>query len=189
MNLIVLHGPPASGKLSIANELEKIIGSKTYHNHLAIDVVKPFFDFGTKEFIELVDDIRFKCLKTLLNSYNGTVIFTWCYSDPHDLSFYENLENEAANSGANIVPVFLSCSNEELEKRVVNISRKQIGKLNTVSGLQECVQRWNLVAIPRDNCIYLNTNDKTPIESAKELVKKLKSDNKLTLLDALGATA
>ena len=185
MNLIILHGPPASGKYSIAKELEKIIGSKTFHNHLPIDVVKPVMEFGTDEFFDVIDEIRFSCLNAFSKYGSGILVMTWCFDSSHDLKFFEKIEQLKLS----IHPVYLSCEREELEKRVVQGSRTKLGKLNTVEGLRECLGKWNIDSIPRKNCIILNTNNKTPVDSASELVNKLKADNKLSQQDASKAGA
>lgn len=174
MNLIILHGPPASGKYSIAKELEQLIDASIYHNHLAIDVVKPFFDFGSSEFWRLVDEIRFNCLSAFLRAYPKTVVFTWCYSDPEDRAFFESLEKVAQEAKSNIIPVFLQCSSESLKQRVVNKERGELGKLNDVAGLEACMDKWNLCSIPREDCLVLNTDNKSAKASAIELVERLK---------------
>ena len=38
MKLIFLHGPPASGKFTIARALQASHGVLNFHNHLTIDV-------------------------------------------------------------------------------------------------------------------------------------------------------
>ena len=53
MKLIIIHGAPAAGKLTIANELGRLTGFKVFHNHLSIDCVKPVFDFGTEPMVSM----------------------------------------------------------------------------------------------------------------------------------------
>ena len=36
MKLIIIHGPPAAGKLTTANEIAAATGFKVFHNHLSI---------------------------------------------------------------------------------------------------------------------------------------------------------
>ena len=84
MKLIFLHGPPASGKFTIAEELVAQFGWKNFHNHLTIDVAKALFEFGTDPFWELVCELRNSSLKTAAKHGLEVVIFTCCYSDPED---------------------------------------------------------------------------------------------------------
>jgi tRNA uridine 5-carbamoylmethylation protein Kti12 len=58
MKLIFLHGPPASGKFTIARALQASHGVLNFRNHLTIDVAKSLFDFGTDEFWALTHQLR-----------------------------------------------------------------------------------------------------------------------------------
>ncbi|MDP9995092.1 cytidylate kinase [Variovorax boronicumulans] len=39
MKLVFIHGPVASGKLTIARELGRLSGLAVFHNHLVVDAV------------------------------------------------------------------------------------------------------------------------------------------------------
>ena len=54
MNLIILFGPPAVGKMTVGQELSRLTGYPLLHNHMTIDLVTEFFDFGTPQFGRLV---------------------------------------------------------------------------------------------------------------------------------------
>ena len=58
MELVILFGPPAVGKMAVGMELERITGLRLFHNHMTIDVVLPFFDFGDPAFHRLVGELR-----------------------------------------------------------------------------------------------------------------------------------
>jgi hypothetical protein len=45
--LVVLIGPAAVGKMTVGQELSRLTGFPLYHNHLVIDIVTPFFTFGS----------------------------------------------------------------------------------------------------------------------------------------------
>ena len=64
MNLILLYGPPAVGKLTTAKELASQIGYKIFHNHHTQDMVYPIFGFKSP----VVD----KLLKLTLDLGTGT---------------------------------------------------------------------------------------------------------------------
>ncbi len=38
MKLILIYGPEASGKLTVAGELAAITGNRVFHNHVSIEV-------------------------------------------------------------------------------------------------------------------------------------------------------
>lgn len=63
MKLIVLYGPPAAGKYTIAKAVAEKTGYKLFHNHLTVDLLKSVFEFGTPDFFGLVK----KCAWIFLN--------------------------------------------------------------------------------------------------------------------------
>ena len=56
--LIILFGPPASGKAAIGHELAGQLGYRFFHNHLTADPVAALFGWGTPTFGTLVDELR-----------------------------------------------------------------------------------------------------------------------------------
>lgn len=173
MKLIFLHGSPASGKLTIAKEVESQIGYSIFHNHLTIDAARPFFEFGTENFWNLVREIRLTCLRIAAKHCRKSVIYTSCYSHPHDLVFFEQIEQIFNQSGGEVIPIYLRCEIEELERRVSDSSRVELGKIRTVESLHKNLNKWNCIAVPRDNCITLITDNKTPSQCAREIIDLL----------------
>lgn len=170
MKLIYLHGPPAAGKYTIAKELEAKIGARIFHNHLTIDVAKAIFDFGTPAFWKLVYTLRLQCMTAAAQQAEGVVIYTSCYCHPGDMPFFEQIEDAVFAAGSELLPVYLQCPVAELESRVANESRVQMGKLQSAEGLQQALSQWNTVAVPRETCVTVVTAGKTPAECADEIM-------------------
>lgn len=170
MKLIYLHGPPAAGKYTIAKELEAKIGARIFHNHLTIDVAKAIFDFGTPAFWDLVYALRLQCITIAAQQAEGVLIYTSCYSHPHNLPFLEQIEQAVQSAGSELLPVYLQCDVATLETRVTNESRGQMDKLQSIEGLHQALEQWNHVAIPRDTCLTIMTKDKSPTECANEII-------------------
>jgi hypothetical protein len=173
MDLIYLHGPPASGKLTIARELEARIGCGVFHNHLTIELVKPFFAFDTEPFWRMVLDMRLTALRLAAENGARLVTYTSCYSHPTDLPFFERIEGVIAASGGTIQPVYLQSSVPELERRIANPDRVALRKLRSVEGFRRELARWNWVAVPRPNCITIVTDDRTPSECADAILARI----------------
>ncbi len=169
MKLIFLHGPPASGKYTIARVLHAAYGVLNFHNHLTLDVAKSLFDFGTPEFWELTHRLRRAAVATRAEHGDATVVFTNCYSSPHDDSTVAALEHEVTSRDGQFVPVFLECSLEELRRRVTEPSRQEMRKLRSVEGLEEYIAAWNFVALDRPNTISVRTDARSPEECAEEI--------------------
>lgn len=172
MDLIYLHGPPASGKLTIAKELAARTNCGVFHNHLAIDMARPFFEFGSEQFWKLVGEIRLTSLRHATGS-EKTVVYTSCYDHPADLARFEEIESIAQRSGGRVRAVYLQCSLAELERRVTHPSRVQIDKVRSVNGLHALLRRWNCVAVPRKSCITIVTDGKGPSACASEIIAAL----------------
>ena len=174
MKLIFLHGPPAVGKYTITKELEDRIGCGIFHNHLTIDAARPIFEFGSENFWKLVYDLRLICFRAAAKHGVGILVYTSCYNHPNDLSFFEEVEETMQSLGAELLPVYLRCEVSELEKRVLGGSRISMGKVRSVEGLHKNLARWNCVAVPRDNCATVITDNKTPSECAEEIIDLLR---------------
>ena len=173
MRLIFLHGPPASGKYTIARILQTSCGVLNFHNHLTIDVAKALFDFGTDEFWDLTHRLRRTALAASAEHTDANVIFTNCYSSPHDDSTVAALEHEVTSRGGDFIPVFLECGVEELRRRVIDPAREQMRKLHTVEGLEEFMGQWNLVALDRPNTIVVTTDGRSAEECAEEIANRV----------------
>ncbi|MBB5075940.1 hypothetical protein [Nonomuraea endophytica] len=48
--LLCIVGPPAVGKMTVGNAIANRTGYKLFHNHLSVEPVLRFFDFGTEPF-------------------------------------------------------------------------------------------------------------------------------------------
>lgn len=173
LKLIFLHGPPASGKFTIAKEIEKLISCKNFHNHLTIDVAKALFEFGTPRFKKLVQTIRLVALETAVKENLSTVLFTFVYSHPHSIETVQQIESVIVKHGGEFIPVYLQCQLSELEKRIVQPHRVEMRKVSSVEGLAKFNARWNCVPMPREDCLIIQTDNKTPEECAFEIVSEL----------------
>ncbi len=170
MKLLYLHGPPAAGKYTIAQELEAKVGARLLHNHLTIDVAKAIFAFGSPEFWDLVDALRLQCVTAAARQAEGLLTYTSCYDHPADLAFFETLEQAVLANGSTLLPVYLQCNVAELEKRVTDAGRVQMGKIRSVEGLHKALDQWNCIAVPRAECLTVATAGKTPAECADEII-------------------
>jgi hypothetical protein len=138
MTLILLHGPPAAGKLTIANALSAKIGFKVFHNHLSIDFTQPVFEFGTDAFWRI--NVQIRCDVIAEATRQGIdVIHTFCYGKGPDDEYYRDLVRAARVNGGNVHAVLLHCRDEVRKQRIVDESRVRMRKLtnpDSVDGSQ-----------------------------------------------------
>jgi hypothetical protein len=84
--LVFIVGPPAVGKMTVGAALAARTGLKLFHNHRTIDLVLPFFAFGSPPFIRLVNEFRRRILEEVASSDLPGLIFTyvWAFDQPSD---------------------------------------------------------------------------------------------------------
>jgi hypothetical protein len=128
MNLIVIHGAPAVGKLTVANELAQLTGYKVFHNHLSIDCIKPVFDFGSPAFWRLIIEIRAATLAEAARE-GIDLIHTFCYEKGADDPQFWRLIQAVEANGGEVKIVLLVCDDDERKRRIGDESRVRIGKL------------------------------------------------------------
>jgi hypothetical protein len=104
MKLIIIFGPPAVGKMTVGYELEKITSLKLFHNHMTIDLVLNFFDFGEPQFRVLVSEFRRRVFEEVAASNLPGLIFTyvWALDDEAERDFIERSCNIFRQKGASI---------------------------------------------------------------------------------------
>ncbi|MCI4667108.1 MAG: AAA family ATPase [Bacteroidia bacterium] len=110
MNIVFILGPPAVGKMTVGQELSKLTGYKLFHNHMSIELVYHFFDFGTPEFRKLDDRIRFAVFEELAQSDLAGLIFTlvWDFNDPEDEKYVDAISEIFEERGGRAFFVELS---------------------------------------------------------------------------------
>ena len=80
MKFVLIFGPQAVGKMTVGQELAKITGLKLFHNHMTIDLVNPFFDYGTKGGKRLVNLFRHEIFEEVSKSSLYGLIFTYVWA-------------------------------------------------------------------------------------------------------------
>jgi hypothetical protein len=109
MKLVILFGPPAVGKMTIGQELAKATGFKLFHNHMTIELVLNFFEFGTKEFSRLNSLFRNEIFNAVAASKHPGLIFTyvWALNDLRDKAYIDGVATTFLDGGAMVYYVEL----------------------------------------------------------------------------------
>src|ERR1044072_231302 len=114
MDLIFLHGPIASGKLTIARELAQMTGLRLFHNHLTVDMLTAVFDFGAEPFIVLREQIWLNVFSEAAKN-NISLIFTFTPEQSVSPSFIEHTIDAVESAGVRGCFGGLACSCAGLE--------------------------------------------------------------------------
>jgi hypothetical protein len=79
MHLVVIFGPPAVGKMTVAHELTGLTGYKLFHNHMTVEPVLDIFEFGSPPFSRLVDAFRRMIMEEAADSGLRGLVFTFVW--------------------------------------------------------------------------------------------------------------
>lgn len=173
MKLVFLYGPPAVGKLTVAQALAQKTGFKVLHNHLVNDLAEVVFAWGTPRFGELVAKLRFQMLELALQE-NVSLISTFVYAARHDDEYVQEVKQFVEERGGQCVFVQLVCKAETLLERVEDESRHHFKKLKNVQVLERLLQEYELfMPVPFADSLQVDTDELSPEEAALEIVKYL----------------
>ena len=82
---VIIFGPPAVGKMTVGMQLQKLTGLRLFHNHMTIEILLNFFEFGSEPFSRLRRLFRDEIFKAVAKSDLPGMVFTvmWELDQPH----------------------------------------------------------------------------------------------------------
>jgi len=128
---ILIYGPPAAGKLTVARCLSSQYGLKVLDNHLSVDAALRLFDFGTRPFGDLVDVLRVSLLGAAARE-GLDVVSTVVFAHPLDRSHVDRLVGASEAEGGVVTYVQLRPARPVLERRIIEPGRAEARKLRDV---------------------------------------------------------
>lgn len=170
MKLLFIYGPPAVGKLTVANEVAKLTDLKVFHNHLSIDAILPVFEFGSKPFFRLVEMIRVETVAEAARE-GVDIIYTFCYAKGLDEMHVEKVSEAAIKNGGEVYFVLLTCDPDELKRRVVLEDRAKFKKANTVEMMEMFLETYDLSSpIPYADTFMIDNTNLDPASAAAMII-------------------
>jgi hypothetical protein len=156
--LVYIYGPPASGKLTIAERLSELTGMPLFHNHLTTNALRPVFPFGSPAFMEANRKMRLAVFDVAASA-GISLIFTnnSAWSVPNARVRFE----ETAESYRRI-----------MEARVTNDSRRAHDKLQDVVRLRELLADLDASPLHPDD-LTIDTGQIGPENSAQMIMAAL----------------
>jgi hypothetical protein len=171
MQLLFLHGSPATGKLTVAKALLGTIPGRLLDNHAAINFALTVFDFGAPGFWELVHEVRCSAIDMAAQHRVPLLVMTFCYTEPEDRAEYEKFEEIVQRHGGTLLPVYLHCSRKEALRRVDNPDRVARRKMVDGESLIEFLDGNNFSPVPRPDCLKLDTEVNSAGITARKIVR------------------
>ena len=165
MKLIFLHGLPAVGKLTIARELATLTGFRLFHNHLTVDLLLSIFEFGSKSFTKLREEIWLSVFREAAQQ-DRSLIFTFCPERTVSEQFIQNTIDAIQVASGEVIFIELVCSQTETEKRMINPSRLNSGKINSLAQYQE-LSAQGVFKYPEISGHTFDTTNISPPETAR----------------------
>jgi len=174
--VVVIIGPPAVGKMAVGRELERLTGFPLLHNHMTIDLVLPFFEFGSEPFSRLVGGFRRSIINEVAASDHAGLIFTyvWAFDQTTDLSFVERLlEPFVAGGGRGVfvelyAPLEVRLERNDTPLRLLEKSSKRDVEASRAR-LLDIDRRHHMNSdgdFPYDDHLFVDTTDLSAEETA-----------------------
>ena len=170
MKFVMLYGPPAVGKLTIARALAVRTGFRILHNHLFIDLSHALFALGTEASRAFAREVRQVSLDAARRQGVTGIVLTFVYDRDRN-GYLLGLCNHAEAQGDDVCLVWLACDAATLETRVADPTRTAFNKLTTVTVL--CGKLAELSepfgALEGRESLSLRTDEMTPDEAAERI--------------------
>ncbi|MEL3974757.1 AAA family ATPase [Rossellomorea oryzaecorticis] len=181
MKFVLVFGPQAVGKMTVGQELAKITDLKLFHNHMTIDLVSHFFDYGTKEGKRLVRLFRQEIFEEISKSDLPGIIFTyvWAFNMQEDWDYVHEVTELFESKGGTVYLVELEADVEERLERNKSSNRLEHKPTKrdidwSESELKNSLKQYRLNSlegeIKHSNYIKIN-NTNLSAEEVAEIIK------------------
>lgn len=169
MRLVFIHGPAASGKLTVARELAAITGLPLFHNHLVVDALLAVFPFGSPAFVELREKMWMDVFRAAAAD-GRSLIFTFHPEASVVPDFPERVVALVEQAGGQVDFVALTCARAIVEARLEAPSRRASAKLSSVALYRELAAQgaFTYPALPATR-VAVDSGAMRPAEAAERI--------------------
>lgn len=165
MRLVFIHGPAASGKLTVAKELAALTGYPLFHNHLIVDALLAVFPFGSPSFVALRERMWLDVFAAAC-AEDRSLIFTFHPEASVSPDFPGAVTRLVEACGGQVDFVAITCPAAVLAARVEAPSRQSSGKLSSLAMMRqlEASGAFAYPALPAS--LSVDTGALSPAEAA-----------------------
>ena len=177
MNLVIITGAPAVGKMTVGQELAKLTGYGLMHNHLAIEPVLEMF--GDCRW-DVIMDVRELLISYFIGTDKPGLIFTYLidYDDPLQMRYLQDISSDFDNVlyveltapfhvrlARNTTPNRLE---HKASKRDIEVSNQRVTD-------QECHRMVSVDGeIPFDNFLRIDNTKLSAVDAAAVILMQMK---------------
>ena len=181
-NLMIISGPQAVGKMTVAKALKEKIGYAVSTNHDSLEIPARIFGWGSPSFNELRNIIRKEVFDlSIKNDVN--LIFTYIvdFNDKNDVKYVYDLKDKYEKAGGKFYFVELETDLEERLKRNITEERllekptkRDIERSNKelVDSMDKYRMNSNEGELDFENYIRIDNTNLSPDEVANKVIKK-----------------
>jgi hypothetical protein len=151
MDLLVIFGPSAVGKMTVGREVARLTGYKLFHNHMTVEPVLELFEFGSPPFERLVSEFRTRVIEEAAESDLPGLVFTfvWGLDHPGDKKLVDGYVDIVESRGGTVSYVELYAPQEERIARNATPDRLDLKRskrdVEASNGwLRDADERWLL---------------------------------------------
>lgn len=157
---VLIYGPPAAGKLTVATRLAELYELKVVDNHASIDKnpALRLFSFGTQPFVDLVEELRVALIRAAARAGLDTVS-TLVFGHGLDEAHVARLSEATTTQGGTMHFVQLRPRDEILEKRVADPSRIATRKIADVDRLRGLLARYDVTTPIHPEDLRIDNSD------------------------------
>jgi hypothetical protein len=175
MRLVFIYGLPATGKLTVAQELAKLTGYNLFHNHLVVDLLLSTFEFGSAPFVALREEIWLAVFREAAKTQPSGLIFTFNPERTVRPEFVGQAIDTVVKEGGQLDFVQLICPLDELRRRMASESRLKYRKLTSLALFDklEAQGEFDSPHMPKA-AVTVDTSITSPAEAADQICAALK---------------
>jgi hypothetical protein len=127
MDLVIVFGPPAVGKMTVGREICALTGYKLFHNHMSIEPLLGIFDFDSPQFSRLSNEFRRRVIEEAVDADLPGLVFTfvWGVELEEDRDYIAAYADIVLSRGGGVRFVELSAPQEQRLLRNEGESRQE----------------------------------------------------------------
>ena len=117
--ILFVVGPPAVGKMTVAQAVAERTGLRVFHNHISIELALRFFDYGTPAFARISESIRRQIIEEVAASELPGLAFTyvWAFDEEGDHTAIEGYAKPFRDRGGRVLFLELEADQSERLRR------------------------------------------------------------------------
>jgi hypothetical protein len=144
---VFLHGPAASGKLTVARAVAERLAYPVFHNHLTVDLLTTVFPFGSDPFVRLRSSFWLAVISEAARA-GRSLLFTFAPESTVPFGFPGQVRQAVESEGGRTHFVRLTVGAAEQERRLTSQDRREFHKLVDVDVLRAIRNRRDVVEQP-----------------------------------------